>query len=202
MMPRKRKIDARRHPNGKVNRGEPGIDRGTPELQVHRIRWLGERGHPMERLSHGNPVDILCAQGYLTHDHVDAARAYQHHHAIVYGPLSARAAEIDRKHGRGISTRRELLIRAELRAWDRRLGRLSGWHIEVFRSYVLLGEIDGAIVDAARFGGAIAGLIDGASRKRISALIKALELVRTAPPVRITSHAVDAAVRAEGRATA
>lgn len=196
MMPKKRKLTARRDKRGKII-PDRGIDRGTPELQALRAATLGRRAHPMERLSHDNPVDILAAHGWLSAEQVDAARSYQHHHACVYGPLSAQAQSIGAIQGPGITTRRRLLIQREMAAWERLIAIYGAWAQGVFRAYVLERAADETIRAAIRAG--LTHDLDGAHRMRIVALRKCLEMLVNAPPVRVHADDVEVAEIEERR---
>jgi len=189
-MPRKRKLDRRRDRSGKII-PDRGIDRGTPEIQARRQAWLGRRSHPMERLSCDNPVDILAAHGWLTGEQVDAARAYQHHHSIVFGPLSAAAQAIGLPRGGGITVKRRLLIQRELAAWDRDLARFSPWHRHVFRVYVLEMRVDDTVRAVVRAGVTLD--LPGEDRMRVQALAGLLKRFVAMRPVWVSDADVQAA---------
>jgi len=191
-MPRKRKIGRKRDKGGRIIPDRtPAIDTGTPELASKRRAWLGRRAHPMERLSHTNPVDILAAHGWLTGEQVDAARAYQHHHSIVFGPLSATAQAIGLPRGREISVKRRLLIQRELAAWDRHLERAGAWTSEVFRAYVLQERLD----DTIRAVVMAAQTLDlpGDHRMRVRALANVLQRLTETKPLWVSEADVQAA---------
>ena len=205
-MPKKRRLDARRDRKGKIIY-DRAIDRGTPELQAMRQRTLGARAHPMERLSHQNPVDILAAlewfePGDIGPAHtagqiIDAARAYQHHHACCYGSLTAQAMAIGTITGPGMSTRRRLKIRRELDLWERIVAGYPPWHRQVFRAYVLEQQPDATIHAAIR--AKVSRELDGAHRIRITALRNVLTALAAAPPVWVSREEVEAAEREESR---
>lgn len=200
-MPRKRKINRRRDKGGRIIPDRtPAIDTGTPELQSKRRAWLGRRAHPMERLSHSNPVDVLAAHGWLTGEQVDAARAYQHHHSIVFGPLSAAAQAIGLPRGRGITVKRRLLTQRELAAWDRDLARFSPWHRHVFRVYVLEMRVDDTVRAVVRAGVTLD--LPGEDRMRVKALAGLLERFVTMRPVWVSDADVAAAEAQEAQEAA
>lgn len=191
-MPRKRKIGRKRDKGGRIIPDRaPAIDTGTPEMQSKRRAWLGRRAHPMERLSHTNPVDILAAHGWLTGEQVDAARAYQHHHSIVFGPLSAAAQAIGLPRGRGIDTKRRLLIQRELAAWDRHLERAGAWTSEVFRVYVLQERLDDTIRAVVRAAQTLD--LPGDHRMRVRALASVLQRFTETKPLWVSEADVAAA---------
>lgn len=188
-MPKRRKQNARRDRSGKII-PDRGPDRGTPEICAKRLVMLGSGDVEALPLSHASPVDVLCARGWLTSAHVTAARAYQEAHRLVFGSCSPRAVEIARTYGRTPSVRRRLVLRARLDTWTRAVRAGGYWAESVFIAYVLLDQIDGAIVTIARLGEAH---IEGHQRMRLVALREALDAIRRAKPVRVSEDAVERA---------
>jgi len=207
MMPKARKTDRKRDRSGKLFPAERGIDRGTAEIQARRTAWLGARAHPMERLSHENPIDIIVAHGWFepagdanpsvsAAQLLDAARKYQHHHTVAFGPLSAQAMALGTIKGRGITARRRLLIMRELGAWNRILEGYGAWANAIFREYVLALVVDDTIRAVVRAGRTHE--IDGAYRMRVVKLRQMLAALALAPPVWVSRTEVELAEAEEG----
>lgn len=197
-MPKKRKLDRKRDRSGRIIQEDRGIDRGTPELQALRSSWLGTAAGALP-LSHANPVDVLCARGWLTTEHVTAARAYQDAHRIRFGSCSARAAEIGRIRGETIPTRDLLRLCRQHEAWATAIGQIGAYAVDVVTRYVLLEQIDRPITMLARYGSGAE--LDPQDRMALVTLRRALETVVKAIPVRVTAEEVAAmeAVERTGR---
>lgn len=185
----KRKHNVRRHPSGKIVQAAQAVDRGTPELQAMRAA-AGIDG-PTVQLSHGTPVDILTARGYLTADLRDAAIDYIRAHELVYGRTHARAIRLGQATGGEPPTHARLRAERQLDAWTHHVRRHGRYAVMALSRYVI-DEYPDALIRAVRDGLPVDAELWPLHGVRI-----ALTAIWTTPRVHVLEDAIERAQRQE-----